>query len=64
LHDLGGAEAADPVGGGGVGDEGDRVVIGSVDFLEIWDKQAWETYLEEHEEDYAQAGDESLGGIF
>ncbi|MFD4462189.1 division/cell wall cluster transcriptional repressor MraZ [Nocardia sp. NPDC058480] len=42
----------------------DCVVIGSVDFLEIWDKQAWETYLEEHEEDYAQAGDESLGGIF
>ncbi len=42
----------------------DCVVIGSVDFLEIWDKQAWESYLAEHEEDYAQARDESLGGIF
>jgi MraZ protein len=42
----------------------DCTVIGSVDFLEIWDKQAWETYLAEHEEDYAQARDEALGGIF
>ena len=42
----------------------DCAVIGSVDFLEIWDKQAWETYLAEHEEDYAQARDEALGGIF
>jgi MraZ protein len=42
----------------------DCVVIGSVDFLEIWDAQAWERYLAEHEEDYSQARDESLGGIF
>jgi len=42
----------------------DCVVIGSVDFLEIWDKTAWDTYLAEHEEDYSQARDESLGGIF
>ncbi len=42
----------------------DCVVIGSVDFLEIWDKQAWDSYLAEHEEDYSLAGDESLGGIF
>jgi len=42
----------------------DCAVIGSVDFLEIWDKRAWDTYLAEHEEDYAQARDESLGGIF
>ncbi|HLS78855.1 MAG TPA: cell division/cell wall cluster transcriptional repressor MraZ, partial [Nocardia sp.] len=27
-------------------------------------KQAWESYLAGHEEDYAQARDESLGGIF
>lgn len=40
------------------------VVIGSVDFLEIWDQQAWETYLAENEEDYSQARDDSLGGIF
>ncbi|GGK66117.1 transcriptional regulator MraZ [Nocardia camponoti] len=42
----------------------DCVVVGSVDFLEIWDKAAWDSYLAEHEEDYAQAGDDSLGGIF
>lgn len=42
----------------------DCVVIGSVDFLEIWDKQAWESYLAENEEDYSMARDESLGGIF
>ena len=42
----------------------DCVVIGSVDFLEIWDKQAWESYLAENEEDYSLARDESLGGIF
>ncbi|BAW05688.1 cell division protein MraZ [Nocardia seriolae] len=42
----------------------DCVVIGSVDFLEIWDKTAWDSYLAEHEEDYSQARDESLGGIF
>ena len=39
------------------------VVIGSVDFLEIWDKVAWEHYEAEHEESYSQARDESLGGI-
>ncbi|TSE01212.1 division/cell wall cluster transcriptional repressor MraZ [Skermania sp. ID1734] len=39
------------------------VVIGSVDFLEIWDKAAWESYLAENEETYSQAIDESLGGI-
>lgn len=39
------------------------VVIGSVDFLEIWDRTAWETYLAENEEEYSQAIDESLDGI-
>jgi len=42
----------------------DCVVIGSVDFLEIWDAQAWETYLAEHEESYSEARDEALEGIF
>ena len=42
----------------------DCVVIGSVDFLDIWDKPAWESYLAENEEDYSMARDESLGGIF
>lgn len=41
----------------------DCVVIGSVDFLEIWDAQAWQTYVEENEENYSQATGVSLGGI-
>ncbi|MDG3011988.1 division/cell wall cluster transcriptional repressor MraZ [Rhodococcus sp. D2-41] len=40
------------------------VVTGAVDFLEIWDAQAWQNYVEENEENYSQAKDESLGGIF
>jgi len=36
------------------------VVIGSVDFLEIWDAQAWHNYQETHEEPYSTAGDEAL----
>ncbi len=40
------------------------VVIGSVTFLEIWDAEAWQNYLEENEESYSQARDESLGSIF
>jgi len=38
------------------------VVVGSVDFMEIWDKNAWDAYLAENEDDFSQArGD--LGGI-
>ncbi|QDQ97874.1 division/cell wall cluster transcriptional repressor MraZ [Tomitella fengzijianii] len=40
------------------------VVIGSVTFLEIWDAEAWQNYLEANEENYSQARDESLGSIF
>lgn len=39
------------------------VVIGSVDFLEIWDAQAWQTYVDVNEENYSQATGVSLGGI-
>ncbi|NLE79076.1 MAG: division/cell wall cluster transcriptional repressor MraZ [Rhodococcus sp.] len=39
------------------------VVIGSVDFLEIWDAQAWQTYVDANEENYSQATGVSLGGI-
>lgn len=38
----------------------DCVVVGSVDFLEIWDAQTWESYLDANEEDYSQARDEAL----
>jgi MraZ protein len=40
------------------------VVTGALEYLEIWDKETWDAYLAEHEEDYSQARDESLGGIF
>jgi len=36
------------------------VVIGSVDYLEIWDAQAWNDYQETHEENFSAAGDEAL----
>lgn len=41
----------------------DCVVVGSVDFLEIWDSASWEEYLAENEEDYSQARDEVLKEI-
>ncbi len=36
------------------------VVIGAVDYLEIWDAQAWNHYQETHEENFSAAGDEAL----
>lgn len=36
------------------------VVIGSVDFLEIWDAQAWAEYSSAHEADFAAGDDESF----
>ena len=41
----------------------DCVVIGSVDYLEIWDAQAWRTYQETHEENFSAASDETLRDI-
>ncbi|MBJ8341737.1 MULTISPECIES: division/cell wall cluster transcriptional repressor MraZ [Antrihabitans] len=41
----------------------DCVVSGSFDFLEIWDKAAWEEYTARSEENYSQGIHESLGGI-
>jgi MraZ protein len=38
------------------------VVIGSVNYLEIWDAAAWSTYQQAHEEDFSTASDESLRG--
>jgi MraZ protein len=35
------------------------VVIGSVDYLEIWDAQAWQDYQQTHEENFSAAGDEA-----
>lgn len=39
------------------------VVIGSIEFLEIWDAQAWQDYQELHEENFSAASDEALGDI-
>lgn len=41
----------------------DCVVIGSVKYLEIWDAEAWDAYLAEHEEDFSEARDEALRDI-
>ena len=43
--------------------ERDCVVIGSNTHLEIWDAQAWETYLAAHEDSYSDAEEEVLPGI-
>ena len=40
------------------------VVIGAINRLEIWDADRWQSYLDEHEESYAQAREEVLPGVF
>ncbi|GAA4026190.1 MULTISPECIES: division/cell wall cluster transcriptional repressor MraZ [Allokutzneria] len=40
------------------------VVIGAITRLEIWDSSAWQTYLEDNEENYAKAREEVLPGMF
>ena len=42
----------------------DCVVIGAINRLEIWDSTAWQAYLDEHEDSYAQAREEVLPGVF
>ena len=39
------------------------VVIGAVDFLEIWDAHAWQDYQQTHEENFSAASDEALSDI-
>jgi MraZ protein len=41
----------------------DCAVIGSVDYLEIWDAQAWQDYQQTHEENFSAASDETLRDI-
>jgi MraZ protein len=36
------------------------VVTGSVDFLEIWDAQAWQEYQQAHEDDFSTATHDTL----
>jgi MraZ protein len=39
------------------------VVIGANTRLEIWDSQAWETYLATQEDSFAEASEEVFHGI-
>ena len=41
----------------------DCVVTGSMEFLEIWDAQAWQEYQQTHEETFSAASDETLRDI-
>src|ERR1700683_170090 len=41
----------------------DCAVIGANTRLEIWDSQAWETYLAEQEDSFAEAAEEVFPGI-
>ncbi|QNH95848.1 division/cell wall cluster transcriptional repressor MraZ [Corynebacterium anserum] len=36
------------------------VVIGNVDFVEIWDAEAWKAYSAQHEEDFSMGDDDSF----
>ncbi len=42
----------------------DCVVIGAITRLEIWNAERWQSYLDENEENYAQAREEVLPGVF
>jgi MraZ protein len=42
----------------------DCVVIGASTRVEIWDRQAWDTYLAESEEAFAEVAEEVLPGVF
>jgi MraZ protein len=39
------------------------VVIGSIDYLEIWDARAWQEYQQTHEENFSAASDDILRDI-
>jgi transcriptional regulator MraZ len=41
----------------------DCVVTGSVEYLEIWDAQAWQEYQQAHEDDFSAATHETLRDI-
>lgn len=39
------------------------VVIGAVDRIEVWDAASYETYLSDHEEDFADGDDDAFAGF-
>lgn len=42
----------------------DLVVIGAGTRIEIWDAEAWRTYLDEQEESYSETAEEVIPGLF
>lgn len=42
----------------------DLVVIGAGSRIEIWDAEAWRTYLDEQEESYSSTAEEVIPGLF
>ncbi len=38
-------------------------MIGSIEYLEIWDAQAWQEYQQTHEENFSAASDDILRDI-
>ena len=44
--------------------ERDCAVIGAGERVEIWDAQAWDTYLAEQEQSFAEQAEEVVPGIF
>jgi MraZ protein len=45
-------------------DKQGRITIGALDRLEIWSLPAWETYLEQKEEGFAETSEEVIPGLF
>ena len=63
LPDKQGRITVPPALRGYAGLQRDCVVIGANTRLEIWDTQAWETYLAAQEDSFAEAAGEVLPGI-
>ena len=39
------------------------MLVGSVDFMEIWDAEAWSRYQEEYEDDFAEGDSEDIADL-
>jgi MraZ protein len=63
LPDKQGRITIPPALRGYAGLDRDCVVIGANTRLEIWDSQAWETYLEQSEQQFSDLSEEVLPGV-
>ena len=63
LPDKQGRVTIPPALRGYAGLERDCVVVGANTRLEIWDTQAWETYLERSEQQFSDLSEEVLPGV-